>query len=797
MDSQEKAKHRDLTRRSFIGASAAATTALIAGCASEQQLSETSNTDTMPYRVDAELDEERGGTWKPVVCWHSCGGGCLIKAHVVDGIVTRVKTDDNEPDTVERFQNRACPRGRSQRMQVFGADRMKYPMKRKNWQPGGQNVNGELRGIDEWERITWDEALDIVVAETNRIRETYGPNSVFHYSFGLDTMPNLLKALGGYTTAHGVASYGSFATTGSQIGIKSDRFESGSCGSNDRLDLLNADYIVLEGMNPAWASSGGPSLHLWRAKQAGAQFVFIGPEYNVSASMLEAKWIPVRPGTDTAFLLAVAYEMLRLDEEQGNIIDWDFLDRCTVGFDADHMPQDAKLDENFHDYVMGAYDGIPKTPEWATEICGAPVEDITWYAQTLSKDNKVMIMYAYAGARNHSAESYPQMGITIGAMGGHMGKSGHSCSPAYHYWVANDGPSIVKMGDMRGGEEEPNAVDDSLMFNYLWKSINDGHYTLDVHDENGGHLEERDIDIRMIISTHGNLITSMPDTLEAIRAYRKVDFALSFSQNFTPPSQYSDIVLPATTPWEGPGYEQGYLFSNIFGMKTMFTNRETQFFNSYIMPPLYEARSDRDVVYELYQRFGLDADKYFPYSEEQRRMDRILGATVVEADGVTQSPLVTVTQEDLDELGVEGEPQEGKISYKELMNRGSYQVERHEGDNYGYIAYEDFVADPEANPLDTASGKIEIYCQAKADSINATRFCDEEIKPYPAYRVGRDGYQSLFTDWANKEKGSYPFRYISPTTSSALIRRSILTGGFAMPLRIPCGSARLMPRSEG
>ncbi len=84
-------------------------------------------------------------------------------------------------------------------------------------------------------------------------------------------------------------------------------------------------------------------------------------------------------------MLGVASEMLRLDKEEGNVVDWDFLDKCTVGFDADHMPADLKENVNFLDYLNGVYDGEPKTAEWASKICGVPVEKITYFARELGK----------------------------------------------------------------------------------------------------------------------------------------------------------------------------------------------------------------------------------------------------------------------------------------------------------------------------------------------------------------------------------------------------------------------------
>ncbi|MBI4787477.1 MAG: molybdopterin-dependent oxidoreductase, partial [Chloroflexi bacterium] len=112
------------------------------------------------------------GKWVAAACWLNCGGRNLNKAYVVDGVVVRQKTDDTHPDSPDFPQQRGCARGRSQRMRAFGADRLKYPMKRKNWAPGGGNK--ELRGKDEWVRISWDAALDILASEIKRIKEKYG-----------------------------------------------------------------------------------------------------------------------------------------------------------------------------------------------------------------------------------------------------------------------------------------------------------------------------------------------------------------------------------------------------------------------------------------------------------------------------------------------------------------------------------------------------------------------------------------------------------------------------------------------
>lgn len=125
----KKAEQFKMSRRSFIGwSSAIAATAAIPvsrGLVANAELN------------IGQKDEASEGVWKSAACWHNCGSRCLNKALVKDGVVIRQKTDDTHPDSPDFPQQRGCLRGRSQRHQVFGADRLRYPMKRKNWEPGG------------------------------------------------------------------------------------------------------------------------------------------------------------------------------------------------------------------------------------------------------------------------------------------------------------------------------------------------------------------------------------------------------------------------------------------------------------------------------------------------------------------------------------------------------------------------------------------------------------------------------------------------------------------------------------
>ena len=217
----ERVAGGSLSRRGFVRASAVAAATLAAAGG----LSACANT-VQEAGTEQGVTEEK---WVPVACWHGCSTRmCVNKALVKDGVVIRQKSDDTHEDTVERPQHRGCLRGRSQRKQVFGADRLKYPMKRKHWEPltGGDK---SLRGKDEWERITWDEALDYVAAELKNVIERYGNAAIL----GDGEVAGFLNRIGGFTSMWGTHSFGAYSIPVLYNGYR----HLGREGGNDRMDL--------------------------------------------------------------------------------------------------------------------------------------------------------------------------------------------------------------------------------------------------------------------------------------------------------------------------------------------------------------------------------------------------------------------------------------------------------------------------------------------------------------------------------------------------------------------------------
>ena len=802
MQLKEKGEHmslldKSLKRRDFLkgtAAAAAATAAFgLSGC-STGTAQDAGSDGAHVVASDTSILAD-AGEWMPIHCHQNCNQMCLNMGYVV----VRQKTDDAREDSFDCPQQRGCLRGRSLRQQVYNADRIKYPMKRKSWQPGGgENAHGELRGKDEWERIGWDEALDLVVGELKRVYAEYGQDAVICNGWRWAPGSAMFPVIGGAVYNTETESFGCWAFQTEALGLYSWGDHPDIMMGPDKYDLPNADTIVLYGCNPAWAQHSS-MYWLNNAKESGTGFVYVGPSYNVTAAQLGARWIRVRPGTDTAFLLAVIYEMIRLDEERGDVIDWDFVNERTVGFTPETMPEDAATDENYRDYILGAYDGTPKTPEWASEICGTPVEDITWYAELAAKDNKVIFFHSYAASRYLGAENLPQAFMTVSALGGHYGKSGHG-SAAIYTWDAGD--SGYRLIQHAGGEYayidnlvgSPGATGPNRCIegNSWWSSLAEGKYLSSSegpYDLGSGDdpaklrantptyhaAREMPVNPRLMFATNSNFMQTRGNLPTAIKVMRAADTCISLEIKYSLTASFADIILPVATHWEGNDDEEwGELcWPSPFGDGNGQKQRKDALVAwRPLVKPMYEAREEKRICRDIIERMGFDADDAYPKSNYDQWLGYFLGMRELSEDLSRWEPVITWTADDNRKHHANYPEQQGKISFDQFMADGSYVAHRSPDDRRNYVGYRDdklgigengevVVADT-AWPRPSRSGKLEIYCQFKADNVNRTGLNSEPIKPYANYFVPNRGYQDTFADWDAKVKGAYPLQAYTP-----------------------------------
>jgi anaerobic dimethyl sulfoxide reductase subunit A len=687
--------------------------------------------------------------WKPFPCWQvGCGGYCVNFGLVKDGVVIRQKTDDTHKDSPDYPTRKGCVRGRAQRTLVYGNDRLKYPMKRKNWEPGGGKK--ELRGKDEWVRISWEEALDLTAAEIKRIKETYGNGAIVQSS-------RLFNAYGGAREKWGCNSEGSNSMVRYKMAGTApvEYFVLGGklTGGPDRFSYRDSKLIVCWGENPAWSYGGPPMYNLQQAKKAGAKFIFVTPELNPSAVSVEAEWIPVRPSTDTALLLGMAYHMIN-----NNLQDQAFLDTYTIGFDADHMPEGVNKEDNFKDYVLGTYDGVPKTPEWASEICGTDPELIRSFAQEIATTKPMVFDMNGAPCRTHRGQQFGQAFFTVGWMTGNVGLHGGAVchqgqkgfGGSYLIFAGGTGePSIINPlfegGGMFAGYDFGDPFDTKftgVAYDELWDAILNNEVTATVRGK-------MPCDIRMMnsIGQSNNLVTT-GGGLKAIKALRKLEFVVSCDINLSDKSKYADIVLPGTTAWEE------------FGNVKAVTDPENVLFCKGIIEPLWETKDIEEIETELGKRLGLDVH---PFSAKQRFFNQMAGTIYLNPATFGMEPLVTITEEDIKEWEVDGKPQKGIVTIKELLAKGGYQMPRQPGDAYQMIAdmpAQMFRADPVANPAKTESGKLEIYCKELSRYLNAYGF--DTTPPIAKYERPVEGVEDTYADWDKKIKGEYPLQMTNP-----------------------------------
>ena len=201
------------------------------------------------------------------------------------------------------------------------------------------------------------------------MRETHGPGALFiPYGTGSYNQTNgshvarrLLNIAGGCL---GIWNSYSWAA----INVATPTVYGTLTTGNQRQDWLNAKLILMWGWNPAEMRDGTNSdFFLKLARQRGARVVCIDPRHSLSAASLADEWVPIRPGTDAALMTAMAYVMVT-----EGLFDAEFVRTHCVGFDASQMPPGCETEESYRDYLLGARDGVPKTPEWAEPITTVP-----------------------------------------------------------------------------------------------------------------------------------------------------------------------------------------------------------------------------------------------------------------------------------------------------------------------------------------------------------------------------------------------------------------------------------------
>jgi molybdopterin guanine dinucleotide-containing S/N-oxide reductase-like protein len=620
------------------------------------------------------------------------------------------------------FKSCPSPFSLGYKKRAFSPNRIKYPLKRIDWDPNGER-NTQNRGKSKYKRISWDEAAEIISDEIKRIHKKYGPYAILaqvdghgecksvHAAHGQSTL--LLDKLGGFTQQTRNPDswegwyYGAMHVWG--VGYRGLQRPVDNCMKDV---AENCQMVLFWGCDPEttpWGFSGQTATrfcYYWT--ELGIKQVYICPDLNYGAAVHADKWIPVLPNTDAALQLAIIYVWIT----EGTY-DKEYVKTHTVGMDK------------VEDYVMGKEDGIPKTPAWASAKCGVP----SWTIKALARQfagKRTSIAHFYGGSYIRGPYSHEPARlecILLGMQG--LGK------PGVNQFQIGFNPGMPRAympgrpdaGRLVVGLKDPNEKIAPLMLfkftancftkqavpkTYLQDAILNPpitywgtgglseppenqfkKYTYPIAKEEGG------TEIHMIWTDTPCRTTCWNDGMKTVDAFQspKIECVVAQHPWLENDCLIADIILPANTTLEVDDLVScGGMGANEFS--TVGLQKQA-------MTPIGESKSDYEIVLEIARKMGME--------------DKV-------SEGKTINEWIKTGFER--SLG-----RSTDTNWENFQEKGYYvfpTAQNWEKDPAGMI---EFYKEPEKYPLPTPSGKLEFYSESIAKAFPY----DRERPPIPKW----------------------------------------------------------------
>ncbi|WES67095.1 DMSO/selenate family reductase complex A subunit [Superficieibacter sp. HKU1] len=581
-----------------------------------------------------------------------CGGKCDIRAHVQDGVVTRISTRPDDALDPQMPIMRACVRGRGYRKFVYHPDRLKYPMKRVG-----------KRGEGKFERISWDEATTIIADKLKSITAKYGPASRYMHvgtatsggTFSGNLMAQrLLNLTGGYLASYHSVSMGNTAAA--------TPYTYGIAASGSSLDtLLDTKLVILWGHNPTETIFGHTNHFFQQMKQNGTRFIVVDPRYSDTVSSLADQWIPLLPTTDNALMDAMMYVIIteKLHDEA-------FIRRYTLGFDEDSMPEGVPANESLVAYLTGAKDGVHKTPEWAEAITHVPAQTIRQLARDYASTKPAALIQGWGPQRHNCGERTARGSTLLATITGNVGVKGG--------WAAGYGGCANRKFCV--GPEMPDNPVSAQISVMNWMQAADDASKVTPQDGLKG-AEKLDSNIRLLFSLAGNYLTNQnPDLHQAARLLEdesKIEFIVASDLFMTPRARYADLLLPETS------FMERWNIGETWGTGSYLVLSEK------LIEPEFERRSDYEWLRDVAAKLGIE--KAFSQGRDEKAW----------IEHIWEQTRLAM-------------PDEALPDFATLQ-----KTRQHLFKSEPFIAFENNIRDPENHPFPTPSGKIEIFSQRLYD----------------------------------------------------------------------------------
>ncbi len=721
------------------------------------------------------------GTRMPDGSLRTCNmtNGGPVFVYVKDGKIVRMTPIDLADDDAASWTIEArgkkftpprkttiAPHGQNAKSIIYAPNRLLHPMKRVDFDPNGER-NPQNRGVSGYERISWDEALDIVANEIKRVKREHGPGAMAsshgsHHTWGnigyyLSANYRFMNAVGHTEVHHNPDSWeGWYWGAVHHWGYSLRVGQSETYGTVEDC-LQNCDMVVFWSADPeatsgSYGAQEGTVRRQW-LKDLPIKVVHVDPYFNNSAAFLGGKWFAPRPTTSPAMAMAIAYVWIT-----ENLYDKDYVETHSIGFDK------------WKAYILGEEDGTPKTPEWQEAETGVPARDVRALAREWASKRTYLAPggwgNGHGGAcRNQTGIQWARVMVCLIAMQG-LGKPGVNMGNLqwgtpidfnfYFPGYADGGMSGAIEGTSLPVElyqrmpqlptintpyqriprlQLPEAILEGKAEGYPWVGKSIEHQFAKITYPAPGHSP-----VKMLYKYGGSIIGTMGETNRHVKMYRSPNLEFVVNQSIWDEGEakFADVILPACTNFERPDISEWAALGGYGHHGQMQLNHRVVIMQAKAIDPLGESQSDYWIFNEICKRLNLSA--YF--SEGMNEIDWV--KRMFDASDLPQV-----------------------ISWRKFRKRGYYVVPAEKEKLRAPVSFRWFwegrkkdVPEPHPLPSDyagtyleglqTQSGKLEFECSS------LKRFPDEERPPIVKYVPSWEGRHSgeLFS--------KYPLQMLTP-----------------------------------
>ncbi len=680
-------------------------------------------------------------------CWDSA---CILRCHEKDGKLVAIEPDDsiNKGSCREdigwegiwqgMIQARPCAMGHAWKQELYGETRLLHPMKR---------IGEKGPGKGYFVEIGWEEALDTIASKMTEIRDTYGPYAFYHTnSSGFDS--NRLPIAPWWEC--GFTCWGDHSTSGHTAGenfhLGFDLTKSMIGGTSPALpgfeaaDLFRSKLIVMWGMDPVVDWFGSTSYYMMLAHEYGCKTIVIDPRCTASSEVLADQWIPIRPGTDLAMLLAVAQVLFEEDM-----------------YDHEYVDQWVEPDgfAEWRAYCLGeGEDGVAKTPEWAEPICAVPADTIREFARLYGTSKPVHLQYFYSCAKRHLGEYGAAAAMLLQSMTGNIACPG-GCQTGSA--LPTPGRIPTPTADFRRAEAKyqvPSLINSNKLSETLacqkdyWEgrmSENEFRHRI------GSPSDDAPLPNVQMIILENNYVNNCHDTNKRMLGFASTEFNWGFQWHLNQPSmEFCDIVLPSPV-WQLEGMDEQMYGHQRFqsgpsGMRNYFL---------YCAPGCDypgEVRSKEWVWTQIAKRLGV-AEQYNPRLADVAWEDWTAAQESIYREAYEEWAGDEATRA---YLGIEPK------SWEELQEAPVVRIPAADP----YYPYKSCLEAGE-NPFQTESGKIEfVSSYVKSNDLTKTKWRGR-FEPMPVWDpsyVDGDVGSASEDGFYNPKAEKYPLSLVTPVS---------------------------------